>query len=38
LKKVLPIVSIGKEEPVSKENVATLKSLADSTVKSALDQ
>ena len=38
LKNVLPIVSIGKEESVSKQNVAALKSIADATIKSALDQ
>lgn len=38
LKKVLPIVSIGKDESVSRQNVAALKSIADATIKSALDQ
>jgi|GEM_PF-1640318 len=37
LKNVLPLVSIGKDESVSKENVAKLKSLADAAVNSALD-
>ena len=35
--KALPIVSIGVNESVSKENVAALKSIADAAVKSALD-
>ena len=34
--KAVPIVSIGTEEPVSKENVTALKNLADSVVTSAL--
>jgi len=34
----LPIVSIGKEQSVSKENVLKLKALADKSVKIALDQ
>ncbi|MFZ4682532.1 MAG: hypothetical protein ACOYMS_08525 [Terrimicrobiaceae bacterium] len=34
----LPIVSIGKEQSVSKENVSKLKALADKSVKIALDQ
>lgn len=38
MKKALPIVSIGKEESVSKENVAALKVIADAAVKSSLDQ
>jgi hypothetical protein len=38
LKDALPLVSIEKDQPVSKENVDKLKSLADGAVKSALDQ
>ena len=38
MKKALPIISIGVNESVSKENVSALKSIADSAVKSALDQ
>jgi hypothetical protein len=34
----LPVVSIGKDEAVSKENVTKLKTIADAAVKSALDQ
>lgn len=34
----LPLVSIGKDQAVSKENVAKLKTIADAAVKSALDQ
>jgi hypothetical protein len=34
----LPLVSVGKDQAVSKENVAKLKTIADGAVKSALDQ
>jgi len=34
----LPLVSVGKDQAVSKENVAKLKAIADAAVKSALDQ
>ena len=34
----LPLVSIGKEDSVSKDNVAKLKSIADLAVRSALNQ
>ena len=34
----LPVVSVGKDEAVSKENVTKLKTVADAAVKSALDQ
>jgi hypothetical protein len=34
----LPLVSIGKDESVSKDNVAKLKSIGDAAVKSALNQ
>lgn len=36
--KALPLVSIGKDQAVSKENVAKLKAIGDGAVKSALDQ
>ena len=38
LRKALPIVSVGRTEPVSKDNVETLKHIADSAVKSTLDK
>ncbi len=38
LQKALPIVSVGKDESVSKVNVAALKKIADGAIKSALDQ
>lgn len=34
----LPLVSVSKDQAVSKENVAKLKAIADAAVKSALDQ
>jgi hypothetical protein len=34
----LPLVSIGRDQAVSKEDVAKLKTIADAAVKSALDQ
>ncbi|MFZ0710952.1 MAG: hypothetical protein WAM53_13005 [Terrimicrobiaceae bacterium] len=34
----LPLVSVGKDQAVSKENVAKLKTIADAATKSALDQ
>jgi hypothetical protein len=37
LKKALPIISIGKDESVTKAKVTELKSIADAAIKSALD-
>jgi hypothetical protein len=34
----LALVSVEKDQPVSKQNVAKLKAIADAAVKSALDQ
>jgi len=36
--KAVPIVSVGRDEPITKEHILQLKAIADGAVKSALDQ